>query len=401
MFCTVSFLAGALALLAQGSPNGGTGGPEVLARPRALVFHMAEGGDNPDPRSVTVSSPTGGASFEWEATLAINTPPAGDWFQIDLGTTTSGTGPGTITVTVDGSGLSAGRYDGLITVTSGDTSVEVSVRLLVRPPAPANLVIHPRAFNFILHPDGPPPASKTLHVKSAGHEELDWTAEASTSDGDWLLIPSTTSDTGTTPDTIELTVDPTGLVPGHYTGMVEVSAGDQTKTARVWLRIVGQSGSGGDGAEASSTSNQTAVQISPPVVNFTATNGTTAPASVDVRLHSSLSGLTFTATPITSSGGDWLNIEPELGEIPGTINVSATPGDLPTGIYIGLVMLEIDGTVMEQRSIPVVLRIGTPAGLPRLAYPAGRRRVPSHRRRRRSGGSRSRSDGPWGRQHPL
>ncbi len=85
-----------------------------------------------------------------------------------------------------------------------------------------------------------------------------------------------------------------------------------------------------------------------------------------MRLHSSLSGLTFTATPITSSGGDWLNIETESDEIPGTINVSATPGDLPTGIYIGLVMLEIDGAVMEERSIPVVLRIGTPAGLPRL-----------------------------------
>ena len=148
--------------------------------------------------------------------------------------------------------------------------------------------------------------------------------------------------------------------------MVEVSAGDQTRTARVWLRIVGQSGNGGDGDGEPPTTNQTAVQISPPVINFTATDGTTAPASVDVRLHSRLSELTFTATPITSSGGDWLNIEPDLGEIPGTINVSATPGDLPTGIYIGLVMLEIDGAVMEERSIPVVLRIGTPAGLPRL-----------------------------------
>ena len=30
--CTVSFLAGALALLAQGPPNGGPGAPAVLAR---------------------------------------------------------------------------------------------------------------------------------------------------------------------------------------------------------------------------------------------------------------------------------------------------------------------------------------------------------------------------------
>ena len=297
LFCTVSFLAGALALLAQGPPNGGPGAPEVLARPRALVFHMTEGGDDPDARTLTVFSPRGGADFMWTATHEPMT-----WLEID---TTMGTGPETTTATVDGSGLLAGQYDGSITVTSGDTSVEVSVRLLVRPPAPANLVIHPRAFNFIMHPDGPPPASKTLHVKSAGHGELDWTAEASTSEGDWLAIEPTS---GITHDTIELTVDPTGLDPGHYTGMVEVSVGDQTKTARVWLRIVGQSGNGGNGAEESSTSNQTAVQISPPVINFTATNGTTAPASVDVRLHSSLSGLTFTATPITSSGGDWLNM---------------------------------------------------------------------------------------------
>ena len=165
LLCTVSFLAGALALLAQGPPNG-TGGPEVLARPRALVFHMAEGGDNPEPRTLTVFSPRGGEEFEWTAT------PMGTWLDIDP---TSGTGPGTITVTVDGEGLSAGQHDGSITVTSGDTSVEVRVRLLVRPPAPANLVIHPRAFNFIMHPDGPPPAPKDTarEERRAGGAGLD------------------------------------------------------------------------------------------------------------------------------------------------------------------------------------------------------------------------------------
>ena len=83
LFCTVSFLAGALGLLAQGPPNGGPGAPAVLARPRALVFLMSEGGDNPELRTLIVFSPRGGAEFEWTATLTVNTPTAGDWFQID------------------------------------------------------------------------------------------------------------------------------------------------------------------------------------------------------------------------------------------------------------------------------------------------------------------------------
>ena len=235
------------------------GAPAVFARPRALVFRMFEGGDPPDARAVTVSSPTGGADFMWTATHEPM-----DWLHID---SMAGTGPGTITATVvGGSSLPAGQYDGSITVTSGDTSVEVRVMLLVlgpedpggpeepggpgKPGGPGgpggsgrepNLVINPRAFNFIMHPGGTPPGPKTMRVKSAGHGSgsFEWIAEVSSDDG-WLSI---TVSGATTPGTVELMANPNGLAPGHYPGMVQVSAGEQTKKARVWLRIVG----GGDG----------------------------------------------------------------------------------------------------------------------------------------------------------
>ena len=376
--------------------------PTVFVRPRKLTFRMAEGGDNPDPRTLTVSSPTGGEAFSWAATHMVDTPPGGDWLKpVEP---PSDTGPGTITVTVDGSELSAGQYSGSITVTSGDTSVQVPVMLLVRPAAPANLVIHPRAFNFIVHPGAPPPASKTLNVKTAGSGSLEWTAVADSNGGMWLSIPP---NGGTTPATIEITANPAGLAPGHYQGTVQVTAGDQTRTARVFLRIVGQPGSGdgddgdGDGANGDGDGpppnvNQTAVHIAPPVVNFTSTDGTTAPASVAVRVRSRLSGLTFTATPSTSRGGDWLKISAMMSEIPGTIDVSAIPRKPGAGH-----LHRLDPPGNRRDSDGAAQHSGFVANWnasrgSAAAYSTGGRRIPGHARGRKSGRRRSRSIGPRG-----
>jgi uncharacterized protein (TIGR03437 family) len=343
-------------------PGGGPTAPAVSIRPGALNFEMVQGGANPDNRTLDIASPTGGKSFNWTAAKTITTPPGGAWLQI---APTSGSGPGSVAVSVNGTGLAAGQYNGSITVTSGSSTAQVSVSLEVKPATNPQLVIDPNAFNFIILPDGPVPAPKTLRVKNAGSGTLNWTAAATS--GGWLSISPTS---GSAPANIALTVHPSGLAAGMYEGAVKVTAAGLTKTARVFLRIVGKPANPG----APSTPNQAAVQISPQAVEFSApVGGPVSPASIPVQIASKITGLTFAASGATARGGNWLNVlpAPASGSIPGTITVTANAAGLAAGLYTGVINIKVQGSVSEQRIVAVTLRVGTPGETPSFTLQPG------------------------------
>jgi len=338
---------------------GPAGAPAAFVRPLSLNFHMVSGGANPEPRILTVSSPTGGATFTWAAARNILNPPGGNWLSI---APTGGTGPGLITATVNGTGLNPGLYSASILVTSSSATTQIPVSLEVRPSAPANLVIDPRAFNFIVHPGGPVPAPKIPRVKNTGSGALSWTA-AATSTGNWLSIKPVA---GTTPATIELSVKPEGLARGHYSGSVAVTAGGRTEKARVFLRVLGHAVSWHTPAFF-----PWGVQITPRALEFCLCGGVLTPLSASVQLTSHLPGLTFAAKATTAAGGDWLKISPPAGAIPGTITVTAAPSGLAAGVYTGLISIGITGPVSEQRGVPVTLKVSPQAVLPWLATRPG------------------------------
>jgi uncharacterized protein (TIGR03437 family) len=354
------------------------GGAAAFVRPASANFRMVQGGANPEPRILNVSSPTGGASFSWSASRTINTPPAGNWFQISPA---AGAGAGIITITVNGTGLAPGTYNGEITVTSGTSSVKVPVTLQVRATGGAGggpaggpqggqggpqtqgegagpLNINPRAFNFIKVGDGPVSAPKTLRIASTTSSPVSWTASKSAA---WIMLSKTS---GTTPDTLNISVDVTGLSSGHHEGYVEVTGGGSTLRARVWARLVGMgAGPGGvtpTGGTRTGRETPSAVQITPRVIEFSSTGGVTTPGSVPVQISSTVTGLSFAATRTTARGGNWLNLSANAGAIPGGFTVTANPVGLASGHYTGIVAVNITGAVAEQRLIQVSLRVSTP-----------------------------------------
>ncbi len=338
----------------------GPGGvPAAFVRPLSLDFKMVQGGANPELRTVHVSSPTGGAAFAWTATRTVITPPAGGWLII---APASGIGPGLVNVSINGAGLAPGLYRATIAVASASASAQVAVTLEVRAPAAPQLVIDPRAFNFIVHPGGPSPAPKTLRVKNTGGGTLNWTA-AATSTGNWLSI---TPLAGATPATIALSVNPAGLARGHYAGSVAVTAGGKTETARVFLRILGPAA-----PTPTPITFTAAVQVTPRALEFCLCGGTLTPPSAAVQLTSRLTGLSFSAKGTTAQGGDWLKFNPASGVIPGAIAVTPTPGSLPAGLYTGTISLTISGTVSEQHTVPVTLRVSPVVEAPRLVVRPG------------------------------
>jgi uncharacterized protein (TIGR03437 family) len=105
-----------------------TAPPAISATPTALTFTYRAGDSAPAAQSLTIA----GSGLTYSATAVSN----GNWLSVSP---TTGTAPGTVSVSVNGSGLQAGTYNGTVTVagTNGATgSTTVNVTLTVTAPLP-------------------------------------------------------------------------------------------------------------------------------------------------------------------------------------------------------------------------------------------------------------------------
>lgn len=111
--------------------------PAIGASPTSLSFTAAEGGANPAPQTLTISN-TGSGMLSW--TVSNNAA----WLTLSPA---SGTGNGTVTLSVTTDSLTAGSYSGTLTISAtGALSVTVPVTFTVTststkkvPPTPNGL----------------------------------------------------------------------------------------------------------------------------------------------------------------------------------------------------------------------------------------------------------------------
>ncbi len=104
-----------------------TGAPAITASPTTLSFAYTAGGTAPGGQTVSVNG-TG--------TFSASASSSGNWLSVSP---TSGTSPTTVTVAVNPAGLTAGTYNGSVTVTGSGTSTgstTVTVSLVVTAPLP-------------------------------------------------------------------------------------------------------------------------------------------------------------------------------------------------------------------------------------------------------------------------
>ncbi len=99
------------------------------------------------------------------------------------------------------------------------------------PTSPGTLAARPGNLSFNYQAGGIAPAVQSISVSSAG-AAVSFSASVSTG---WLSISQAT---GVTPATLNVSVDPTGLPPGSYSGSVSIAAaGIATRTVTVNLTI--------------------------------------------------------------------------------------------------------------------------------------------------------------------
>jgi hypothetical protein len=206
---------------------------DLTSAPASLAFSFTIGGSVPANQTVAVGTTQSAVTF------TVSTS-GGSW----LSASGAGTTPQNVTVSVNPTGLAAGTYNGIVTLTSAQANnspLTVPVTLTVYNANPTSLTVAPISLAFAFTIGGSNPANQTVAVSTTG-SAVSFTL--STSGGSWLSA----SGAGTTPRNVTVSVNPSGLSAGTYNGSVILTAVDAENsplTVPVTLTVSGGGGGGG------------------------------------------------------------------------------------------------------------------------------------------------------------
>ncbi len=149
---------------------------------------------------------------------------------------TAGIAPDKVDVSIDATGLLAGRYAATIpfesTVGNRDIVVFLEVRRVV-----SSFTASPESLTFAFTPGAPVPPSQQLQISSTG-DPIPFTAEARVPAGTsaWLQVAASSA---TTPSVLTVSVNPALLSGGTYQGTINLTGagGAVTRTINVTLNV--------------------------------------------------------------------------------------------------------------------------------------------------------------------
>ena len=225
--------------------------------------------------------------------------------------------------------------------------------------AAPDVTFTPTSLSFKYQIGSALPVAQTLQIKSTG-ANLSFTLSISGPlpfSAQWLSV---SQNSGTTPGTPKVYVNPTGLPAGIYTGTITVlapAALTPSQTVTVTLDV-------GDAPATLSTST--------PTLTFNWTSGTALPSTKPLTVLSS--GAALSAT-ITVSGGTWLKAAPTgsvtVVGLPTIVSVAADPTGLVPGIYTG--QIKFTSSTAVNKSVTVTVTLNVSAGVPTITgvWPAG------------------------------
>lgn len=251
----------------------------------------------------------------------------------------------------------------MLTLT-GVTDYNVSP-LAPRPPPATSLSVDASTLTWNWQIGSEAPAARPVRVCSFA-EAVEYTVKTATgSGGAWLSAPDrgrsvqTTSACVFTPATspaLPVSLDPSGLSPGTYTGTVTVTpaGGGTPATVRVTLTI--------------SESPFINADVSLLHFNYEAGGSRPPPRLITVSTEGSTTELAIEAD--YQSGGRWFIAEVSGNTTPATLTVTADPSNLEPGSYAG--RITVSGPA-NSRIIPVTMQVFRRTPLPIGASPSSLR----------------------------
>ena len=339
-----------LAIVNVTSPNAGntlqfyvflivSGGNLLSASPSSLTYNF-QTSTQQTPVAQTVTVTSAGAPLQYS--LATATGNCGSsWLSVNP---TTGTTPGSFQVSVNPAGIApaSSPCTGTITITSAGSNNSATVAVTLNVSSTPLLNISPTTLSFTTQAGTAVTAPQNVNVTSTDNATvLQFSAVANTS---WILLPG--SQNLSTPFSLPVRIDPTGLTPGNYTGTISISstALPAPQTVTVSLTV---------------TTN-TSVTITPGSLTFNQAQGGPAPATQTLGIVSSAGSLPFTAAA-TSTPGGWLTVSPAQGTATATattLTVTANGSTLSQGTYTGQITFTVPGAANPPAPVQVTLIVG-------------------------------------------
>jgi uncharacterized protein (TIGR03437 family) len=307
-------------------------------------------------RTLNVNT-SNGAVVNYNVTSSYVSPvsPAVNWLSL---AGASGSTPGAVTVSVNPGALGVGTYTALLTInslTAGVAAVTVPVSMTV---TTSQIVTYaPTSLNFNFVGGGVTPSSQNIQLGLTPTTPAQSATVGAVTDipgQTWLTAtlssPSGSQITGNTNAVVS--VNPSGLANGTYTGRVQINVlgavANSFIEVPVSFTVSGVTGGGGGGGTGSTT-----VLLSQGQFTFNATPGGVAP---DQTL--TLTSSTSTAIPYSlSTPTSWISILQPSGTTPGSTIVRINTATLTAGTYQGQIILSASGASNNGLGIPVTLTI--------------------------------------------
>jgi uncharacterized protein (TIGR03437 family) len=316
------------------------GSNTLLATPASLAFSYTQNGTMPPPQALSLSSPLPNDTY---TALAAS---SGDWLLVSgSAAKVSGSLPASVYVTVNPAGLAVGTYQGTVTVTDSDNGTQVVAVTLVI--SALSNVVNPTALTFVAQAGELTPPPQMVEVNGFG--TATYTAAVQTVGGPWLSISSTG---GRAPAGLTVSVNSVGLVPGTYSGQVQIDVETHIQSVVVTLIV-------------------SANPVLTPEYGgflFAYEGGSAPPPPVDFNVTAS-SGTLSQAFSVAPGVPSWLQI-PLAGanlSTPASFTFTILPQTLPTGTYLADIILTPAAVGGDSVIVPVLLLItDAPAVVPNV-----------------------------------
>ncbi len=294
-----------------------------------------------------IVSNSGGGSLNFTTSVSLQSGVSANWLSVSPqnGTATPGN-PVSLAVTADPTMLSAGTYTGSVTInggSAGTAKVQVTMTITTNPLV---MLLSQAGLTFTAVENGGAIPPQTFGVLNLGSGTLNWTVQTSTlTGGNWLIATpnsgsTSSADAGGAP-LVTVSVNPAGLAPGVYYGLVKVISPGASNTPQEAVAVLQVLAAGTDVAPI----------VQPATLIFSSPAGVSSPSSQIVSVYDPTgTNKSFRSGVVTTSGGNFLETLPTDATIapsePTEIVVQPLVNNLAPGTYTGTLTLQFsDGRV--------------------------------------------------------
>ena len=306
---------------------------QLSLNPNTLSFFGQPGGTPPAQSTVSVTSNGPAISYS----VSANQP----W--LIAGPSSGGTTPGTLTIGVNPSNLTAGNYTGQVTVTGGGSTVNLPVTFTVTTNPLVQLSQQSVTFN--LQTGQPLPAPRPILVTTSnGSSQGASVSVSSTTGGNWLVASP-------------INLQTPGIFALSLASNVASTLNPGTYNATVTVNVPGATNANSQINVTLNVSASALLTMSTTPIGFNAQFNGSAPPSQSRQIAATSGQLNVTVSTSTGTGA-WLSANITSNTTPASLNISASPAGLGTGVYTGSVTVT-SGNQSSALVIPITLTVSS------------------------------------------